>query len=74
MDLLTSAMRLWHAKVSKSMLITSLKQCSPSPLGIFPSQVLYTVLWMLIKTISTQGLLENRHKIGKGTCTKVAHT
>lgn len=71
MDLLTSAMRLWHAKVSKSMLITSLK-CSSSPLGIFPSQVLYTVLWMLIKTISTQGFLENRHKIGKAT--KVAHT
>lgn len=27
--------RLWHAKVSKSMLITSLKQCSPGSLGIF---------------------------------------
>ena len=33
--------RLWHAKDSKSMLIPSLKQCSPGSLDIFPSQILY---------------------------------
>ena len=33
--------RLWHAKDRGSMLITSLKQCSPDSLVIFPSQILY---------------------------------